>query len=211
MPINDQNAHPFPYWRIFFAHNGKVVNWREIQDLLVTHFAARLKEASEAQNANLIKVHDYCLRYCQNITTDSQVLGPYIESRDFAPIIGCMGLVWLVKNNVYAMRYAKEAVAATIIWRSTAADDEQKDHLLTIVASTPSIICAIERVPNIQFDVGQIQDLAEGYIYRVEPTGLVSEGKVNTNEPVADEFSSEAIPAEAVPAETTPIPIVVEP
>jgi predicted glutamine amidotransferase len=195
MPINDRNAHPFTYWRYIFAHNGKVVNWLEIKSRLIEHFeqvAKRLEEAGETAKAETAK---YCVKYSRAITTDSMVLGPYIETRDFQSIAGCMGLVWMRENNVYTLRYAKEAVASTIIWRYLQSEDGEPadDQVVTIVASTPYIIQAMEKVDNIEFDMGSMIEFDQGKIYRVEPMGLECEGSVPMKEAIVDQYSSEAV------------------
>lgn len=209
MPIDDRNSHPFGYWRYFFAHNGKIQNWKEIKTLLIDHFRSEAKKFRADGDEGKTKTAEYCVDYCSKITTDSMVLGPYIESRDFSAIVGCMGLVWMRGSNVYTFRYAKEAVAATIAWRyvKDQKDETTEDHIVTIVASTPQIIqSAIEKVPDIEFDMGEPKEFAEGRIFKVEPTGLLDEGKVPTNEPVADEFSSEAV--EPMPCDPMVEPVV---
>jgi hypothetical protein len=195
MPINEDNAHPFPYWRYVFAHNGRIQNWREIKDVLINHFdetAAKYEAAGDPDHA---KTARYCANYSRSITTDSMVLGPYIEARDFKPILGCMGLVWMKYDKVYTFRYAKEAVSATIIWNYVNPEGGVKeDHLVTIVASTAKIILnALDAVKDIAYDAGPINDFQEGHIFRVEPNGLIDEGVVPTNMPVEDEFSSETV------------------
>lgn len=202
MPVDDRNAHPFAYWRYLFAHNGKVQNWKEIRALLQQYYreeAQRLTAANEVEKA---KTAEYCVRYCDSITTDSMVLGPYIESRDFSNIIGCMGLVWMRANNVYVFRYAKEAVAATVLWKYVKEQKDEKieDHSVTLVASTPQIIeSALEKVPDIEYSLSDFNVFPEGRIFRIDPLGLQDEGPVQTNQPVEDVYSSE--PVEAMPTE----------
>jgi len=206
MPVDDRNAHPFTYWRYLFAHNGKVQNWREIKQLLQGYYAeeaARLKLEGKIPEA---KTADYCVNYCNSITTDSMVLGPYIESRDFSNIVGCMGLVWMKANSVYTFRYAKEAVAVTVLWKylKEQKDEKVEDHSVTIVASTPQIIeSALEKVPDIEYSMGEFNVFPEGRIFRVDPLGLVDEGAVPTNQPVEDTFSSECV--EATPADAATV------
>jgi predicted glutamine amidotransferase len=196
MPINDVNSHPFAFWRYFFAHNGKIQNWEEIRDVLKAHFKQEVERLKSSGDAEKLKTVEYCADYCNRITTDSMVLGPYIESRDFSQLIGCMGLVWMQANNVYTLRYAKEAVATTIVWRYTKLPqgETNEDQIVTIVSSTPQIIMsAIKKVPDIEFDATDPEEFAEGRIFRVDPTGLVDEGSVPTNRPVVDVYSSEVV------------------
>jgi hypothetical protein len=198
MPVDERNAHPFPYWRYFFAHNGKIQNWREIKELLIDYFTSEAKRLREAGQLAEADTADYCVGYSQRITTDSMVLGPYIEARKFTSIIGCMGLVWIRENNVYVLRYAKEAVAATIIWKSIQPEaGESEDQLVTLVASTQQIISgAFEKMAGIEYDIS-FKAFPEGHIFRVEPTGLIDEGLVEMNTPVEDAFTSEVVESEA--------------
>jgi len=195
MPIDERNAHPFPYWRYFFAHNGKIQNWREIREMLIGYFSSEAKRLREAGKDDQAQTAEYCVGYSQRITTDSMVLGPYIEARNFSSIIGCMGLVWLRENNVYVLRYAKEAVAATVIWHNVkpSEDENTEDHLVTLIASTEQIISgAFEKMTDIEYDISY-REFPEGHIFRVEPTGLVDEGEVQMNKPVEDAFTSEIV------------------
>lgn len=207
MPINDDNAHPFLYWHVLFAHNGKVQNWKEIKAFLIEHFQnslAKVKAASP-ENEELIKTHEFCLRYSTKITTDSMVLGPYIISRNFSSIVGCMGLVWMHMSNLYCMRVAKEATSANIIWRYRDdvdpkvldKDADFQDHMVTLVASTREIILkSFERLKTIEFDVVE-KDIEEGRVYKVDPTGIVDEGAVPINAThIEDKFSSEVVKTE---------------
>lgn len=196
MPVDDRNSHPFAYWRYFFAHNGKVANWVEVKDLLITHFSAEHDRLLAAGDEAKAKTAQDCANYCHAITTDSMVLGPYIESRDFSAIEGSLGLVWMRKSNVYAFRHAKECCATTMVWRYTK-DDKEKlegDQMVTLVSSTPAIIRAtVEKVPGIEYDLTPPVDFPEGRVFRLEPTGLVDEGAVPTNRPVMDEYSSAVV------------------
>jgi predicted glutamine amidotransferase len=206
MPINDQNSHPFAYWRYFFAHNGKIQNWQEIRTVLLEHFERELARLTAENKVEEAKTAEYCVNYCKRITTDSMVLGPYIESRDFSRLIGCMALVWMRANNVFTFRYAKEAVASTIIWRYTnpPKDEKVEDHVVTIVSSTAhTIMTAIEGIEGIEYEATDPLAFPEGRIFQIEPTGLVDKGPVPTNEPVADEFSSEVVEADPDCGEAT--------
>lgn len=211
MPIDDRNAHPFSYWRYFFAHNGKIQNWKEIRSLLQDYYrgeVTRLTELGDKSKAEA-EIAKYCVKYCDQITTDSMVLGPYIELRDFSNIVGCMGLVWMRGPDVYVFRYAKEAVAATVIWRYTKEQKGEKveDQVVTLVASTPQIIeSALDKVPDIEYDLSDFNVFPEGRIFRIEPMGLKDEGEVPTNQPVEDSFSSEPVEAAATPTG----PVIVE-
>lgn len=210
MPINDRNAHPFPYWRFFFAHNGKIQNWRTIKSLLQNHFASEAKRLA-AENNPMAKTAEYCTDYANSITTDSMVLGPYIESRDFRSIQGCMGLVWMMGPNVYTLRFEKEAVACTVVWRYTSIELAEKetseDEIITVVASTPEIIKnAFEKCSGIEFELGSVVEFTEGHIYRIEPDGLLDEGAVPMGIGQQDKFSSDAVASETgTPVEDTTV------
>jgi predicted glutamine amidotransferase len=133
------------------------------------------------------------LRYMDLATTDSMVLGPCIENRDFSKVVGCMGLVWMRADKVYVLRYAKEAVAANIIWKYKLKQDDEpdEDQMVTVVASTPEIISdAIAKIADsIDVDYSYIK-IDEGRVYRIEPTGLEDEGRVPMEATIEDEFSS---------------------
>jgi len=216
MPINDRNAHPFPYWRYFFAHNGKIRNWREIKALLQSHFKTETDRLTQANDPRA-KTAEYCSQFSDSITTDSMVLGPYIESRDFRSIQGCMGLVWMVGKSVYTMRFEKEAVACTIVWRykdvALAEKETSDDEMITLVASTPEIIQkAFEQCTGVEFELGPMIEFKEGHVFRLEATGLVDEGKVPTGVGEKDKFTSESVEEPTTVTETvTEDPPVIEP
>lgn len=217
MPINNQNAHPFGFWKYFYAHNGSIKNWREIKDVLAVHYKKLVEDAFQKKDMEAFKAHAYYYDYCtgitptmrgddleyldnpkhKGITTDSMVLGPYIEARDFRSVVGCMALVWLKGENVYTFRWAKEAVAANIIWsykEKTDDDEAGQDHMVTIVASTQKILedafNAIKDKVDFQMEV---KEFDAGRVFRLEPTGLVDEGAVPVDQPVEDRFSSETV------------------
>lgn len=222
MPINNQNAHPFGFWKYFYAHNGSIKNWREIKDVLIEHYKKLTEEAFAKNDMEAFKSHSYYYTYCcgtsvviedgklvykpnpnhKGITTDSMVLGPYIDHRDFRSIVGCMALVWLKGENVYTFRWAKEAVVANVIWsykEKTDDDEAGVDHMVTIVASTQKILeDAFAGIKDkVDFHM-EVKEFEAGRVFRVEPTGLVDEGEVPVDRPVEDAFSSEIVDACAV-------------
>ena len=141
-----------------------------------------------------------CQSYARGITTDSQVLGPFINSRDFRLVEGCMALVWLRDKKVYAFRYGKEAVAAKVVWRfkSVLKDDEESTdsgvHLLTLVASTREIITkALNKLDdNVDVTV-EFLPFEERHIYQLTLDGLEDTGQVSVSDTVhEDNFSSQA-------------------
>ena len=278
MPIDSRNAHPYGYWGLYFAHNGRVENWKALKMTLVEHFKGIVKNSVKESlkdagtdamvdsitdglidfvndiDANCkalsIAVRDFwalgnfqqadylwstfgsktgldeqaflnlpmrqllksadCTKYAADITTDSQVLGPFINARDFRLVEGCMALVWISRTSrgpeVYTMRYGKEAVSAKITWRWKCQSftskgkliEESNDQgikILTLVASTREIISnALNKLDdNIECEV-EYEDYKEGHIYRLDINGLVDEGAVNVYEhPTQDEFSSQAV------------------
>ena len=142
-----------------------------------------------------------CQSYAQGVTTDSQVLGPFINSRDFRLVEGCMALVWLRDQEVFAFRYGKEAVAAKVVWRfknHKKEDDESTDqnvHLLTLVASTREIVTkALDKLDdNIEVSVDFIP-FEERHIYKLTLGGMEDTGRVSVSETVhEDKFSSQAL------------------
>lgn len=193
MPIDNKNAHPFLYWQYFFAHNGRIQNWRELRDALVAQF----KNVSANSTGGQKETADWCVNYCESARTDSKILGPYIHAEDFSAVVGCMALVWLRGENAYVTRMAKEATAATVVWRYTnpPKDEPVEDRIVTIVGSTHEIIQeAFEGLQRtIDFDLGQFNDFPEGVIYRLEPTGLVEHKHLNPINAVEDEFTSEEV------------------
>lgn len=141
-----------------------------------------------------------CQSYARGVTTDSQVLGPFINSKDFRLVEGCMALVWLRDKEVFAFRYGKEAVAAKIVWRFKSHqkdDDESSDrsvHLLTLVASTREIINkALNKLDdNIEVSVDFVP-FEERHIYKLTLEGLEDTGQVEVSNSVhEDKFSSQA-------------------
>ena len=200
MPVDHRNAHPFPFWRYFFAHNGRIVNWPDVKETLIDHYTMELNGADINNDVERIKTARYCLEYCQGklvdgayiggITTDSMVIGPYINGRDFSSLVGCMGLAWMIKNQVYVFRYAKEVVGVNIIWQGS---EDKQCHLLTLAASTYEIIYeSLSRVDGLESHIVE-HELTEGVVYRLEPTGFVQEGLALVNAPIEDEFSSETV------------------
>lgn len=208
MPIDDTNAHPFQYWDFFFAHNGKVDNWAELKEVLVEHFRkfADIRTA-EGQLAAAKRTLE-CMEYSKKVTTDSQVLAPFINSRDFEIVEGCMALVWLKGSDVYTMRYAKEAIAAKIMWQykvtagvtktGEVPDEDEADfktRMVTIVASTREIVqSALDRIKDTVDHAVDFIEIPESRIFKLDVNGLVDEGPVKTSDHVViDEHSSATV------------------
>ena len=202
MPVDEENAHPFAYWRLLFAHNGRVENWKDLKTQLSEHFAveaARLK--LEGQESASIKAIG-CKKYMDETETDSKVLGPYINARNFDMVEGCMALVWIQSENVYTFRYGKEAIAAEIVWSQidkkpeTKLDEDLGESRVTVVASTADIlVSALDTIKDtVTVSSIRFQAFEEKHVYRIEPTGLVDEGEVPVNvQAHEDQFSSEVV------------------
>lgn len=203
MPIDNKNAHPFLYWQYFFAHNGKIQNWRELQGHLVDHFTS-IADSSSGESK---RTAEWCVNYVKNAQTDSKILGPYIHTEDFTPVIGCMALVWLRGDQAYVTRMAKEATATTVVWRyiNPPKDEKIEDNMVTLVGSTHEIIeeslKALDR--TIEYDRGDFNDFPEGVIYRLEPTGLKEHKRLSTFKAVEDQFTSEEVKDESPVQEKT--------
>ena len=269
MPINSKNAHPFPYWNFYFAHNGRIENWKALKETLVEHFKSvaknKVKESLDSEagdefvnvvvselysylleskhKSDNVSIEDFwsknideqkelvskgisigvaqhlcklqfkpimrsleCAKYASEVTTDSQVLGPFINARDFRLVEGCMALVWIKGYEVYTMRYGKEAVSAKITWRwKNELNDthgkiieESKDNslkLLTLVASTREIVNkSLNKLPDEIEWVVDFEEYMEGRIYRLGIGGLVDEGSVEVyDHAIVDEFSSQGV------------------
>ena len=212
MPIDNANAHPFLYWQFFFAHNGKINNWRELQASLVSHFTA-VKDAATTEEAR--NTAQWCVKYCESAKTDSKILGPYIHTENFSDIEGCMALTWLRGHDAFVTRMAKEATSTTVTWRYTNPPEGEpnEDRVVTLVGSTPEIIDdALDAVSKIiEFSRKPFFNFPEGIIYRLEPTGLVVHKKLDTFRAVADSYTSEEVaaakPAVEVATETTEPPV----
>jgi predicted glutamine amidotransferase len=269
MPINSKNAHPFPYWNFYFAHNGRVENWKALKETLVEHFKSiaknKVKESLGAEvkdelvdevvselysfllaskyKAENVSTEEFwaksietqkelvckdvsqgvaqqvgnlqfkpimrsldCAKYASEVTTDSQVLGPFINARDFRLVEGCMALVWIKGHHVYTMRYGKEAISAKITWRwknetkdgNEKTIEESTDNslkLLTLVASTREIVNKSLNKLNdaIEWNV-EFEEYSEGRVYRLDISGLVDEGAVEVyDHAIVDEFSSQGV------------------
>lgn len=135
------------------------------------------------------------LHYFESATTDSMVLGPHIEARDFSTLVGCMAVVWMRSDRVFTYRCAKEAIAANVIWRyKKPVDGEPKDdQTLTVVASIPEIIVdSIGKLTEIETDYS-FSDIREGTVYEVTPTGIESNGSVPSPVGHEDNFTSEVV------------------
>jgi len=181
MPIDSTNAHPFVYKGVVFAHNGKVDNWKELRDNgLLNKFTDAQLGDGDAQTLQGIK----------DARTDSQLLGPLIKARDFSPIIGCAGLVWLHKSNAYCFRTQKELTSVVIRW-----PEDGVVQVVCIVCSTFDIVN--EAVSKTSMPVGYLMTeqppLDENTVYRIEQSGCVSEGVAPVNpQNHADWFTSGA-------------------
>jgi len=193
MPIDNSNAHPFDFYKYFYAHNGRINNWQEVKEAMIMHYSSDLAAAESTQDQQKIKDATYYLNYAKKCTTDSMVLGPYIDARDFSVIVGCMALVWLIGNKLYTFRYAKEALAATVVWKHKKNNDGGP-RVVTLVGSTKEILSkSLEKTDNLEYEVAYFE-FPEDQVFCVEESGLVNEGKVPVNQiaPV-DAFSSEAV------------------
>lgn len=254
MPVDNANAHPFGFWKYFFAHNGRITNWQELKNALVIRYQTAYEDALAAlgqlsidraavdaalahavtpvdkdkrpagldDNLTMLKAipgYDalyaaaYCVDYARKITTDSMVLGPYIDTRDLSGVVGCMGLVWMRGNSVYAFRHGKEATAATIVWKylSPKANEPSGDQVVTVVASTQEIISlALAAMDSkvVEFSFSFF-DFPENTVFRIEPSGLETEGQIPVNQVVVEDAWSSgrvetATPASSVPADACP-------
>ena len=92
MPVNTDNAHPFVWHKLIYAHNGAVKNWHTLR--------ASLFNTEEGEK----------------VTTDSMVLGPLLEYNDLSLARGSFGLVWLDKSKCWMARSAKELTAIHLTW-----------------------------------------------------------------------------------------------
>ncbi len=142
-----------------------------------------------------------CSTYAKNITTDSQTLGPFINSRDFTLVRGCMALTWVRGQDVYVFRFGKEAVCAKVTWQWTKeveGEAESKDkavQMLTLVTSTKEILeKALNKLdPSITINVEYV-DFPERHIFKLNYEGLLDEGVAKTYAaPIVDEFSSQTV------------------
>lgn len=203
LPICSKTAHPHPFWKYFFAHNGMVKNWKDIRKCLQDHYENELKQATEANNTEAIKAAQWCFEWSKNITTDSQVLGPYIDMRNFSSMIGSIALTWLVRDEVYAFHFAKEAVACQVLWKYVEGDDTE-DHLLTVVNSTKEIIeKAFEKVPGIEYHIAWL-DFPEGRVFKLTESSFVDEGAVPTGKAEFDKWSSAKVDPDVVIVDEEP-------
>lgn len=200
MPINNQNAHPFLYWRYFFVHNGVVQNWKELRDDLIRQFVAAAASAEAKGDAAAVASAKWCITYCESAKTDSMILGPYIHSEDFSCVVGCMALAWLRDSTAYVSRMAKEAVSTTLLWRYTEPPEgeDADDRIVTIVGSTEDIITdSLAKLKGVEFDHSSFTTFPEGVIYKVTPTGLAEVKRLSTFKAVQDQFTSEETPTTA--------------
>jgi predicted glutamine amidotransferase len=183
MPINNENAHPFTYESWVFAHNGVVRNWVELRQAAMTNLEKQVVDEPKLQSK---------MDYVKKITTDSMILGPAIESNDFTPVIGCMGLVWLRGDKVFAFRSKKELTAAKVIWQEENKENA-KEHSLTLVASTWNIIeNSLARLSNCIYEAEEII-MKENELYELYPNEVASIGQLPVNaQNQSDKFTSTA-------------------
>jgi hypothetical protein len=178
MPINSNTAHPFIYKSTVYAHNGIARNWLDLLEKL----------AHSATAAGDKPLQDYLSK----ASTDSMVLGPFIESRDFSTVNGALGLVWMTGKDAYAFHACKELAAAQVTWNYAGTKER---HTFSLVVSTFDIIAkALAATPGIKYDAVEII-LAENVLYSVSQAGIEDQGKL----PVSglnskDAFSSGAEP-----------------
>jgi predicted glutamine amidotransferase len=179
MPVNEDNAHPFKYKRMFYAHNGKIDNWRDVRDQL----------ASVARVGNDLKLADKIDAY----RTDSMVIGPSIERRDLSNLEGCMALAWMSGADVYAACVKKEMSIYRVRW-STLADDEPRTF--TVVVSVPKILTeALAAVKNLIVEHKLCYSVNEGTVYKLETDEVYIDGVVPVSTKAhADKFSSGLVP-----------------
>lgn len=230
MPINNDNAHPFIFNKIIFAHNGRVENWEALKQKQLLAFQAKYCELVKTLDPEMASLADAILvkgvknpdglaklktvtgyadllhaatgiNWCQSATTDSMVLGPNIYERNFSDVVGCMGLVWMMRDTVYTMRHNKEAVSATLHWtcKPDSPSEVATEADLCLVASTKEIIeKAVAGLDlkglkdhTLEVKITGWNEFPENIVYRIEPTGLVAEGEVPINQTVvSDKWSS---------------------
>lgn len=175
MPVNEDNAHPFKYKRMFYAHNGKIDNWRDVRDQL----------ASTARVGGDLKLAEKIDAY----RTDSMVIGPSIERRDLSNLEGCMALTWMSGADVYATCVKKEMSIYRVRW-STPADDTLRTF--TVVVSMPKILSdALSALKNVIVDNKLCYRVEEGTVYKLEHDEVYVDGVVPVSVKAhADKFSS---------------------
>lgn len=205
--------------RVIFAHNGVIDNWRELKHDLSLKYERELDHlldklfgrhdtniklralacaerdlklewglsADDAKNLALAAAK---LNYAKNITTDSMVLGPYLEQLNFSSVVGCMALVWLKANRVFVYHCGKELTAANLVWY----DKRRRANLVTVACSTPSIFLNSVKRLKVKFDYGFL-NLDEGVAYELTPKGL-ERVKVKIPPPIKreDKFTSAELP-----------------
>lgn len=188
-PINARNAHPFTYLHTVFAHNGYIHNYEEIRNSLIVSTKADL-EASPTSDTLKKK-----LAYLEGCTTDSMVIGPFIDANDFSSLVGDMGLVWMRGSNVMCMRTKKELSVCTVNWWSE--DSPDAHYSVTLAASTNAIIDnALAHTPGIDY-VDEYYNVEEAHVYRLEDADLIDLGTVAVNPGnTHDDFSSGKIDQE---------------
>jgi predicted glutamine amidotransferase len=184
MPIDANNAHPFAWQGVVYAHNGKIDNWEDVQKDLAT------KYPEEA-----VRIRGW--------KTDSMVLGPSIKTRNFHDVQGCMGLVWLDEGKVYFARSAKELEAATLTYTI-----DGKQRSVSLVASTTETITkALEKIAAKNKDFKQDEllfyTIQENMIYECAPDAVYEIGATPFNpKNHGDAFSSSKV---ETPTSTTPV------
>jgi hypothetical protein len=181
MPINNASAHPFIYKSHVFCHNGKVRNWEE------------LKAATSAKLTHDIKSNPdlkYTLDYINNVTTDTMILGPAIETLDFSPAIGSIGLAWLVAEKLYAFHSMKELTSATVDWNY---EGSTVRHTLSLLASTWEMIdISLQALKNVRFTAKETI-LKENVLYELTADAVVDSGPVPVNKANEIDLFSSAV------------------
>ena len=182
MPVDNENAHPFMYGSYVFAHNGSIKNWQVLKKDIIDQLGK--SSANDAATK---------LEFISKANTDSMILGPAIEARNFKDVVGCMGLAWLYGEKLYAFRSKKELTSANITWNISG---DRVVHQLTVVASTWEIIEeSLAKLQNIRYDAVE-GIMHENRVYEINPgssvdTGLVAVSSHNS----ADSFTSKTDPA----------------
>jgi glutamine phosphoribosylpyrophosphate amidotransferase len=183
MPVDNDNAHPFMYESYVFAHNGVVKNWQQLRDGALPTLEDQTKKDTLLQSK---------LDYMKRITTDSMILGPAIESRNFSPAVGALGLVWLHGEKIYAFRSKKELTSAVIKWNTE--EKPKEENKLIVVASTWEIIAlALSKLENVQYDADE-RILLENHLYEISDETVIDSGQLPVNSAnQADKFTSTCV------------------
>lgn len=171
MPVDNHNAHPYIWESCVFAHNGFIKNWKVLR--------AELLEKAWLDNA------ERRTKYLETATTDSMVLGPFIEELNFSQIEGSMGLIWMEGAQLFCLRSAKELTAAKVCWQNGSGT-----KMATVVASTWEIVEeALAGLTGVEYTAEECE-LAENVLYEIRQDGPSNEGAVLTGQHVTDKWSS---------------------